>query len=76
MKHQKLNIVKKREGRAKKLKKRCIDILTFDIEVTSAWRTPSGKMIGYKPGKSSEYWNSLEKFSLPYIWQFSFNDTV
>lgn len=76
MKHQKLNIVKKRKGRAKKLEKRCIDILTFDIEVTSAWRTPSGKMIGYKPGKSSEYWNSLEKFSLPYIWQFSFNDTV
>ena len=76
MKSQKLNIVKKRRGRAKKLEKRCIDILTFDIEVSSAWRTKSGKLIGYKPGKSAEYWNSLDKFSLPYIWQFSFNDTV
>lgn len=76
MKHQQFNIVKRRVGRKKVTEKRCNDILTFDIEVSSAWRTPSGKMIGYKPGKSSEYWNSLEKFSLPYIWQFSFNEAV
>ena len=76
MKNQEFNIVKKRRGRKKVLEKRCIDILTFDIEVSSAWRTDSGKMIGYKPGKSAEYWNALDKFSLPYIWQFSFNETV
>ena len=56
MKTQKLNIVKKREGRKKITVKRCIDILTFDIEVSSAWKTKTGKMIGYKPGKSADYW--------------------
>ena len=76
MKTQQLNIVKKRKGRKKKTEKRCLDILTFDIEVTSAWKTSDGKIIGYKPGKPTEYWNDLEKFSLPYIWQFSFNDAV
>lgn len=81
MKNQKLNIEKKRKGRKKKTEKRCLDILTFDIEVTSAWITKKGKnkkgkIIGYKPGKDPEYWNEKEKLSLPYIWQFSFNDTV
>lgn len=76
MKTQQLNIVKKRKGRKKVMERRCIDILTFDIEVSSAWKTKKGKMIGYKPGKSSEYWNSLDKYSLPYIWQFSFNEAV
>ena len=76
MKTQKLNIVKKRKGRKKKTEKKCIDILTFDIEVTSYWITKAGKIIGYKPGKKADYWNDLEKGSLPYIWQFSFNDTV
>lgn len=76
MEKQKLNIVKKRKGRKKKTVKYCLDILTFDIEVTSAWKTKEGKIIGYTPGKSADYWNELEKYSLPYIWQFSFNDTV
>lgn len=76
MKTQKLNIVKKRKGRQKKLEKKCIDILTFDIEVTSAWITDTGEIIGYKPGMDPDYWNEKIKISLPYIWQFSFNDTV
>ena len=76
MRNQKLNIVKKRKGRRKITVKNCIDILTFDIEVTSYWKTPRGKVIGYTPGKDAEYWNELEKGSLPYIWQFSFNDQV
>lgn len=72
----KFNIEKKRKGRKKKTVKRCLDILTFDIEVTSAWIHPKHGIIGYKPGQSAEYWNDLEKLSLPYIWQFSINDTV
>lgn len=72
----KFNIEKKRKGRKKKTVKRCLDILTFDIEVTSAWIHPKHGIIGYTPGKSAEYWNELPKLSLPYIWQFSVNDTV
>lgn len=51
------------------------DIMTFDIEVSSAW-VKDGKVIGYKKGYSAEYWNSLTPISLCYIWQFSCNGTV
>ena len=61
--------------RGKKVKQ-SLDILTFDIEVTSAWMDPKEGLISYRPGYSAEYWNSMEKYSLPYIWQFSFNDQV
>ena len=54
----------------------CDDILTFDIEVTSAWIDENNNIIGYKKGFSSDYWNSLKPLSLPYIWQFSINDDV
>ena len=54
----------------------CNDILTFDIEVSSAWINEAGKIIPYHKGEDAEYWNSLEPLSLCYIWQFSFNDTV
>ena len=56
--------------------KYCNDILTFDIEVTSAWIDDNGEVIGYRKGESAEYWNSLTHLSLCYIWQFSFNDKV
>lgn len=59
-----------------KIIKRCEDILTLDIETTSAWLTKDGKVKGYKKGKSTEYWNSLEPLALCYLWQFSFNDKV
>ena len=65
-----------RKGRHKKKVKRCNDIFTFDIETTSAFRTPQGEIIPYTPGKSEDYWNSLEKLARCYIWQFSVNDTV
>ena len=55
---------------------RCNDIFTFDIEVTSAFIRPNGVITGYKPGLSNDFWNDLEKLALPYIWQFSVNDTV
>lgn len=51
------------------------DILTFDIEVSSAW-IENGKVISYETGKDSEYWNSLEPICISYLWQFSFNDKV
>lgn len=54
----------------------CNDILTFDIEVTSAWIDENGEIIGYRKGEDAEYWNSLTPLSLCYIWQFSFNDKV
>lgn len=52
------------------------DILTFDIEVTSAWLTKDKQVIKYHEGESNEFWNSLVPLSLCYIWQFSFNDKV
>lgn len=74
MKTQKLNTVKRRK-RGLPVKK-SLDILTFDIEVTSAWLDPVKGIIPYSKGKPAEYWNSMEKFALPYIWQFSFNEEV
>ena len=64
------------KGRGTKIHKYCNDILTFDIEVTSAWIDENGDIIGYRKNEPSEYWNSLTHLSLCYIWQFSFNDTV
>ena len=55
--------------------KKCLDILTFDIEVTSAWKD-GDRLIPYTPGKSADYWNDKERYALPWIWQFSFNDQV
>ena len=52
----------------------CDDILTFDIEVSSAWLDENGDIIGYKKGLEESYWNSLVPLSLCYIWQFSYND--
>ena len=57
------------------VKKFCNSIFTFDIEVTSAW-LENGKVIPYRKGESSEYWNELEALSLPYIWQFSCDGVV
>ena len=53
----------------------CNDILTFDIETTSAW-LENGKIKGYETGHDNEYWNNLTPLALCYIWQFSFNDKV
>ena len=37
----------------------CNDILTFDIETTSAW-IENDEIIGYEEGHSNEYWNARE----------------
>lgn len=58
-----------------KIVKYCDDILTFDIETSSAY-LEDGKVIPYRKGKSADYWNSLRPLALCYIWQFSVNDTV
>ena len=51
------------------------DVLTFDIEVSSAW-LEDGKVIGYKKGLDSDYWNNLTPLALCYIWQFSIEGKV
>lgn len=61
--------------KGKKVKK-SLDILTFDIEVTSAWKDPKRGLIAYEPGRCAEYWNELERYALCYVWQFSYNDAV
>lgn len=66
----------RRKGEKTKITKYCNDILTLDIEVTSAWIDEKGEVIGYRKGELEEYWNGLEKLALPYIWQFSFNENV
>ena len=79
MKSMKYDIESKRSYTKKKghiYHRYCNDILTFDIEVTSAWIDETGKIIGYRKGEDNEYWNSLVPLSLCYIWQFSFNDKV
>lgn len=64
-----------RKWNSKRKKTFSNDILTLDIETTSAWYDEnSQEVIGYTKGKSSEYWNSLVPLSLCYTWQFSFND--
>ena len=66
----------KKKGKSKVEKKTyCNTIFTFDMEVTSAW-IDNGEIIGYRKGKSAEYWNELEALALPYIWQFSCDDEV
>ena len=57
------------------VKKFCNSIFTFDIEVTSAW-LEDNKVIQYRKGEDSEYWNGLQALALPYIWQFSCDGIV
>lgn len=53
----------------------CNSILTFDIEVSSAW-LDNGKVIGYHKGEDAEYWNEKTALALPYLWQFSCDGKV
>lgn len=68
----------KRKDKKKKsdIRRKCYDIFTFDIEVTSGWIKDDGSITGYYPGMPEEYWNGMQPFSLCYLWQFSFNDQV
>lgn len=85
-KHQLQNFnwnIRKERTRPRKGKKRSSktikyidDIITFDIETTSAWQMPDGNIIGYHEGETDEFWNSLKPLSIPYIWQCSINDKV
>lgn len=67
-----------RKGMKRAVKKKYYidDIITFDIETTSAWMLPDGSIIPYHTGEKDEYWNSLKPLAIPYIWQCSINDTV
>lgn len=52
------------------------DIITFDIETTSAWMLDDGSIIPYHTGETDEFWNNLKPLAIPYIWQCSINETV
>lgn len=52
----------------------CDDILTLDIETSSAWITKDGQVIPYTPRFAESYWNRLQPVVLPYSWQFGYND--
>ena len=65
---------KKKNGKSP-ITKYCNSIMTFDIEVSSAW-LEHGKVIPYRKGESAEYWNNLQPLALCYIWQFSCDGVV
>ena len=65
---------KNKEGKYKK-DKYLNNIITFDIECTSAW-LQDDQIITYRKGKTNDYWNSLEPLALCYLWQCSIDDTV
>lgn len=52
----------------------CEDIITFDIETTSFFYGDDLKPFLYKPGKTPEYWSSLNAGAIPYMWQLGIND--
>lgn len=70
-----VSVTTKYNRKAHKKEYYCKDILTLDIEVTSAW-IENGKVVPYRTGESAEHWNNLTPLALPYIWQFSWNDKV
>lgn len=51
------------------------DILTFDIEVTSLFEI-NGELKPFDYTKNKDYYIGKDKKSLPYIWQFGYNDNV
>lgn len=65
---------KKKNGKSS-ITKYCNSIMTFDIEVSSAW-LEHGKVIPYRKGESADYWNNLQPLALCYIWQFSCDGVV
>ena len=65
---------KKKNGKSS-ITKYCNSIMTFDIEVSSAW-LENGKVIPYRKGESADYWNNLQPLALCYIWQFSCDGVV
>lgn len=65
---------KGKDGKYKK-NKYLNNIITFDIECTSAW-IKDGEVIGYEKGHDNEYWNNLEPLALCYIWQCSIDEDV
>lgn len=65
---------KNKEGKYRK-DKYLNNIITFDIECTSAW-FDGENVIGYEKGQTNEYWNDLEPLALCYLWQCSVDDQV
>lgn len=68
--------VNNRKKRTLAYTKESDNILTLDIETSSAWINENGDMIPYIPGRKDKYWNKLECYCLPYIWQFSYDSEI
>lgn len=64
----------KKNGKYKRTKY-CNNIITFDIECTSAW-IDNDNIIIYEKGHTNEYWNNLQPLALCYLWQFSIDGVV
>lgn len=54
----------------------CNNIVTFDIECSSAWLDEDGNIITYEKGKPEKYWNDMQAMALCYLWQCSVDGTV
>lgn len=52
------------------------NIMCFDIETTSAFLTPTNKVINFDPSKNADFYEDCVKVSLCYIWQFSIDTNI
>lgn len=78
MRYYDYDIEKRKKNKRSKEKKYAKNIMTLDIEVTSAW-LENNNVIGYRKGadiEDKDYWNNLVPLCLPYIWQFSCDDNI
>ena len=71
-----LDIEKKEFFRKRKKETWYDNIFTFDIETTSFYRDPGGKILTYDFSKSEEYYSTCEKFGIMYIWMFGVDNVV
>ena len=54
----------------------CTTIFTFDIETTSFFVKPSGKVIPYDKSYTDDEYADFKKGAVCYIWQFGINDNI
>ena len=54
----------------------CTTIFTFDIETTSFFVKPSGKVISYDKSYTDDEYTDFKKGAICYIWQFGINDDI
>lgn len=52
------------------------NIFTFDIETTSYYLAPDGKLMIYDFAKNADFYEDCEKGAIMYLWQFGIDDNV